>query len=255
YLAEDHEVLIWTVAPDGALHAARSPVEFTRLESDARALRAGRLPPQVLRRLHRELIAPIEAWLPRRADDPVVIVPEGPLTFVPFAALTDAAGVPVIARHTLAFAPSVSVFRYTPAKIEAGGAIRGGRALIVADPRTAPSARLSPLPGARLEARAVERLLGAGRTRLLVGTAATEASVKAESGRYGILHFATHGLVSVDRPLASSLALAGGDGEDGYLRVDEVFGMDLRARLVVLSGCATGLGRGSGDGVLGLARA
>ena len=46
-----------------------------------------------------------------------------------------------------------------------------------------------------------------------------------------------------------------GESEDGYLRVDEILGLDLHAGLVVLSGCRTGLGRLSGDGILGMSRA
>ena len=54
------------------------------------------------------------------------------------------------------------------------------------------------------------------------------------------------------RPVASSLVLGEGNGEDGYLRVDEIFGLELDADLVVLSGCSTGLGRLTGDGIFGL---
>ena len=47
-----------------------------------------------------------------------------------------------------------------------------------------------------------------------------------------------------------------GGGEDGRLEVREVFGLDLHARLVVLSACETGLGKLSrGDEVVGLQRA
>jgi CHAT domain-containing protein len=64
-----------------------------------------------------------------------------------------------------------------------------------------------------------------------------------------------HGLVRDDRPWDSALVLAPGDGEDGWLRVSEVFDLTLAADLVVLSGCSTGAGKLSGDGILGLGRA
>jgi CHAT domain-containing protein len=45
-------------------------------------------------------------------------------------------------------------------------------------------------------------------------------------------------------------------GDEGRLQVREVFGMDLKASLVVLSGCETGLGKvSSGDDLVGLTRA
>lgn len=50
--------------------------------------------------------------------------------------------------------------------------------------------------------------------------------------------------------------LAPGDGEDGRLEVRELFGLDLHARLVVLSACETGLGKlYRGDELVGLQRA
>jgi CHAT domain-containing protein len=50
--------------------------------------------------------------------------------------------------------------------------------------------------------------------------------------------------------------LVPGGGEDGRLEVREVFGLDLHAKLVVLSACETGLGKLSrGDEVVGLQRA
>ena len=63
-----------------------------------------------------------------------------------------------------------------------------------------------------------------------------------------------HGLIDDSRPLESALVLAEGDGEDGWLRASEAFGLDLRADLVVLSGCSTGRGKLSGDGIQGLSR-
>jgi CHAT domain-containing protein len=56
--------------------------------------------------------------------------------------------------------------------------------------------------------------------------------------------------------LSSALLLVPGDGEDGRLEVRELLGLDLHARLVVLSACETGLGKLSrGDELVGLQRA
>jgi CHAT domain-containing protein len=50
--------------------------------------------------------------------------------------------------------------------------------------------------------------------------------------------------------------LAKGGKEDGRLEVREIFGMNLKANLVVLSGCDTALGKlSTGDELVGLTRA
>jgi CHAT domain-containing protein len=72
----------------------------------------------------------------------------------------------------------------------------------------------------------------------------------------GLIHFATHGELNEKDPLSSAVLLVPGGGEDGRLEVREVFGLDLQARLVVLSACETGLGKLSrGDELVGLQRA
>jgi CHAT domain-containing protein len=197
------------------------------------------------------LMTPV--WFRRNggAYEVVIVIPDGPLAYVPFAALEDSSGGPFISRHVLASAPSASVYRYTPRKASAPDSLS---ALVVADPRPPTGSHLAALPWSRVEAREVSRQLGQ-HVLLLEGPRATEAAIKRLSPDYAVLHFATHGLISPDRPLASSLAFADGDNEDGYLQVSEVFGMDLHARLVVLSGCSTGLGKLSSDGFLGLTRA
>jgi CHAT domain-containing protein len=88
-----------------------------------------------------------------------------------------------------------------------------------------------------------------------MGDRATEANAKRLSPGQTIVHFAVHGLIRDDRPWESALILTPGEGEDGWFKVPEIFGLDLHANLVTLSGCSTGLGRISGDGVVGLSRA
>jgi CHAT domain-containing protein len=56
--------------------------------------------------------------------------------------------------------------------------------------------------------------------------------------------------------LSSAILLTQAGTEDGRLEVKELFGMNLNASLVVLSGCETGLGKlSSGDELIGLTRA
>jgi len=85
---------------------------------------------------------------------------------------------------------------------------------------------------------------------------ATEEKAKTLSPQNDIIHFASHAELNENDPLASAILLAKSDKEDGRLEVREIFGMDLRASLVVLTACETGLGKlSSGDELVGLTRA
>ncbi len=264
YLVAERELLVWVVTRDGSVHAAVVDVPGTRLQAlvgEVRRLVAagGAGAPSarfdaLARDLNGLLITPIARWLPASPDDVVVVVPHGPLALLPFAALQDSRGRPLIARHTLAFAPAISVFRYTAAKRRSGSG-DDRTALVVADAVGPPEAPMPPLPGAREEGDLVAKRLAPATVQLLVGSDARESTFKRSAGDHRMLHLATHGIISPDRPLASSLLLSPGEGEDGYLRVDEIFSLALTAELVVLSGCSTGLGGLSGDGIIGLGRA
>jgi CHAT domain-containing protein len=77
--------------------------------------------------------------------------------------------------------------------------------------------------------------------------------------RYQIIHFATHGIVNDAHPELSGLVLSlvdrQGEAQDGFLRLNDLFNLQLHADLVVLSACKTALGRDvRGEGLIGLAR-
>ncbi|HEX2253850.1 MAG TPA: CHAT domain-containing protein, partial [Thermoanaerobaculia bacterium] len=78
-----------------------------------------------------------------------------------------------------------------------------------------------------------------------------------ELGRYRILHFASHAVADpLDAARSGVVVGAGPHGAPAWLRSAEVRRLDLRADLVVLSGCRTALGRElRGEGLLGLAHA
>jgi CHAT domain-containing protein/TolA-binding protein len=113
---------------------------------------------------------------------------------------------------------------------------------------------LSPLPEAEQEVKSLGEIYGLKTSKVLTGAAAQEATVKAEAGKYRILHFATHGTLDNDNPLYSRLLLASStDAEDGFLEAREIMKLNLRADLAVLSACQTARGHVSaGEGLIGM---
>jgi CHAT domain-containing protein len=98
------------------------------------------------------------------------------------------------------------------------------------------------------EARAVAAVLPG--SRLLLGDAATESSLRALGPESRLIHISTHGLFRRDNPMFSSIRLG-----DGQLSLIDLYRIRLSAGLVTLSGCSTGLSAVvGGDELLGLVR-
>jgi CHAT domain-containing protein len=117
------------------------------------------------------------------------------------------------------------------------------------------SANLTPLPEAEAEVKTLGRIYGATQSKIFVGADASEDRFKNEAASFEILHLATHGILDDASPMYSYLALTKGDSksEDGFLEARELMNMDLKADLVTLSACETGLGKvGKGEGIIGL---
>ncbi len=77
--------------------------------------------------------------------------------------------------------------------------------------------------------------------------------------QYQIIHLATHGLLDPINPELSGIVLSlydqQGKSQDGFLRLHDIFNLNLPAELVVLSACETGLGKEvKGEGLVGLTR-
>jgi len=78
-------------------------------------------------------------------------------------------------------------------------------------------------------------------------------------GQYRIVHFATHGLLNSEHPERSGLVLSLIDEQrqpqDGFLRLNDIYNLNLPADLVVLSACNTALGKEvRGEGLIGIVR-
>jgi CHAT domain-containing protein/tetratricopeptide (TPR) repeat protein len=117
---------------------------------------------------------------------------------------------------------------------------------------------LQPLPGSRLEVEAIAALFP--RSEKLLGSAAARprlAELEPRLHEFGVIHFATHGLVNSEMALQSALALSQSPAEDGLLTAQEMKDRwRLNADLIVLSACDSGLGRKAvGEGYLGFSQA
>ncbi len=228
-------------------------------------------------RLSRVLLGQVADRLDGRR---LLIVANGGLQYIPFAALPDPrdGSEPLMVRHEIAYAPSLAVL----AELRADKPGRPGpsdRLAIVADPVFSarderarglglPEAALDPqlanlprLPYSKTEADAIAALAGKRGVLEAVGfDANTELVTGGHLRRYRILHFATHGTLSTGPPELSALALSqidrDGRPREGLLHALDISGLELPADLVVLSACETALGKElGGEGPVGLPRA
>jgi CHAT domain-containing protein/Tfp pilus assembly protein PilF len=119
---------------------------------------------------------------------------------------------------------------------------------------------LRRLRSSRREADAIAGLTPAGeQLKALDFEASKTLATSTELDKYRTIHFATHGLLNSRQPALSAVVLSLVDKQglpiDGYLFLHDVYNLSLRADLVVLSACQTGLGKEArGEGLIGLTR-
>ncbi len=120
--------------------------------------------------------------------------------------------------------------------------------------------RIPRLPFSREEAEAIIAVAPAGSGMSATGFKANRATAtSSELSHYRIVHFATHALLNGEHPELSGIVLSlvdeQGHAQDGFLRLQDLFNLNLSAELVVLSACQTGLGKEiRGEGLIGLTR-
>lgn len=238
----------------------------------------------------REFVAAVLTPISDRLTKPrVLIVPDGAMHYVPFAALPvdtiDGGIAPLLFEHEIVNIPSIS---FLAAQRRAGRPTEQAHQTIAVfadpvfsrnDPRfkniesvasaadpapwtanhlSSPGSDLVRLPGTSMEATIVSEFVPANQRLIAEGFAANrKAVVTGNLGNYRIIHLATHGLVDTRYPALSALALSAFDAtgwpEDGMLRVHDIYNLSLNAELVVLSACDTALGREiRGEGLIGM---
>jgi CHAT domain-containing protein/tetratricopeptide (TPR) repeat protein len=217
-------------------------------------------PKPLLKEFYTAFIEPLADKLPSDGT-PVVIEPHGAFWLLPFSALLAPDGSWLADKWPLLYAPSAKSLDEIRHEPDYGGP-SDLSALIIGNP-TMPKVpdqgnleiQLGSLPGAKKEARAIAKMFPRKQRTLWLGSKASRIAIEDRASEYGILHLATHGIAYSEDPLKSFVALAESKDEDGLLTARRVMSMSLPADLVTLSACQTGLGKISGDGMIGLSRA
>ena len=238
------------------------------------------------RRLYDLLLAPAAAAVDRA--ERLLVVADGPLHALPFAALSQPADgdgdrylVEAKPLHSVQSATLYAELRQSRRQAADRRASQAVQLAAFGDPRfpdavperAAADPRLraavhrglfdwQALPYSRQEVEAIVELYPKGAAIGYLGEAAIEERAKTLDKNVRVVHFATHALIDDRFPLSSALALTmpeEGDSrrDNGLLQAWEIFeSVRLEAELVVLSACGSGLGPElAGEGLLGLTRA
>jgi CHAT domain-containing protein len=233
------------------------------------------------RALYEMVLQPVEPWL--RNVRQWVVIPDGELDYVPFAALriSDTGDSFVVAHHDVAL--TLAAWMLTTREAPASAPHRR-ELLLVADPvyqaddprlpqgardfGARPPSRRDPLDRGRRdyqrlpftaeEAAGIMAQFPAAEVDQLIGLDATrERLLSLDLSRYRFIHIATHGFVDAQVPQLSALLLGSYDGAgnsvDGAVRVADLSLQTLAADVAVFSACETALGRAvPSEGMLGI---
>lgn len=228
--------------------------------------------------VYRAVFAPLEPLLDSSGIDHLTIVPDGPLWYIPFEALLTNPGIPenysfrslpwLQEKYAFHYAYSGTLLEKAKTESEEEGALlaiapdfsNNSRLTRGVEPKSQAQPDFPPLTWSLPEIREISDHFV---TDTLTGNAASEYNFKSRASRYAGIHFSTHAFLNDSAPMYSFIALqggevkqgAGGKPEDDSLFLYELYGMDLKAEMVVLSACETGAGElQQGEGLISLAR-
>ena len=226
------------------------------------------------------ILAPAAAELGTKR---LAVVADGPLQYVPFAALSvDRGGKeyrPLVVDHEIVSIPSASslavqrqslanrkpapkglavladpVFSTSDVRFKDDSRVKEASSAsdtrIIEHTSGGPAGQLTirRLPFTRQEADQIMAVApGGANFKALDFRASRSVATSGELSQYRYVHFATHGYLDTARSGLSAIVLSmvddKGNPQDGFLRTHDIYNLKLPAELVVLSACETGLGK------------
>ena len=236
------------------------------------------------------LLAPVFAELGTKR---LIVVGDGILNQLPFSALPlpgSSPPTPLVAAHEIVRLPSASVLPLLRTRGQNRASPDNSIAVIadpvfgVGDPRVSRAdnvprppdawglpqalrdvmlstdAHVPRLLASRQEARRILDFVPEERRLEALGFDANRALVTdGDLAGYKVVHFATHGILDAKHAELSGIILSlvdeHGRPRDGFVRLHELYDLDMPVDLVVLSACSTALGENStAEGIVGLVR-
>ncbi|MBM2839110.1 MAG: hypothetical protein HW415_1735, partial [Deltaproteobacteria bacterium] len=253
YLVTRDGIVIWTI---GRETIESTIVQMSREGIKEKVVRYREMMEQVTPlekeslELYNLLIRPVERLI--SGTKYIGIIPHDVLHYLSFSSLFDGRQY-LMEAHPIFYSPSASVMKMIMDRnVGATGRLPLHRLLIIGNPDLGDSA--FDLPFAEREAGSIGREFEG--SEILLRKEATETRVREDIGGVEGVHFASHGIYDSSTPLFSSLKLTKDSANDGNLTANEVFSLNLRASIVMMSACQTGLGKlTTGDEIIGLNRA
>jgi CHAT domain-containing protein/tetratricopeptide (TPR) repeat protein len=278
YYFSRERAYLWSLGSEGARSfdlGEALPIEAQIRDTYARL--AGLANPrklnEVLADLSRRLLPPTALQAGARR---LVVVGDGAIRYVPFAALTDPTGQPLVTFFELSSATSLSVLAALRSVNERESTPNHLLA-VVADPlgqATPPRAgllfralerfgfgRLPRLPHSRIEAqKLLQKVIPAERLALLGPSANRHVVLSGLLEPFRFVHFATHSLYDPEDVELSGLVLSqqdlAGQPIEPFLSFADLEKTRFTADLVVASACSTAMGRNlRGEGPVGISQA
>jgi CHAT domain-containing protein len=230
-----------------AIHVHKLAIDGPRLQllaTDFRAKLASRDPgfAAVAESLYRTLLSPARSELAGKKL--LIVAPDADLWQIPLAALRSPAGRYLIEDAAVVYTPSLSVLHTLRAVKRAP---THGRPTFGAfgDPD-------GDNPNANREVKTLAELYGSDATATWLGSQANVPNFRARAGTFEVVHVAAHGVFDDEDPLRSHLILHKSE-DDGNIEAGDIQDLQLKARLVVLSGCETARGLfAEGEGAIGM---
>ncbi|MGH9767295.1 MAG: CHAT domain-containing protein, partial [Blastocatellia bacterium] len=201
------------------------------------------------RELYDLLLKPAQEQLAARKH--LVIAPDAVLWNLPFQALRTEDDHYLIENYAVSYTPSltalgaISKLRARPKPRAAVSPALLAFVNPALNPATEarirsilPAEQTNQTPDAQKEADELSKLYGGRRIAVFVGAGAGEDRMKAEAGKYELLHLNVHSVLNETAPLFSFAALSSNveSKEDGLIEVREIFDLDLKSDLTLLSG-------------------